>query len=61
MSAEVHSSDLAFPADNVQLSQLEHVLLRPDTYIGSVEHHREKLWVYDSVNKHMAYRCVTTG
>lgn len=27
-------------------SQLEHILLRPDTYIGSVEHTKENMWVY---------------
>ncbi|KAJ4785264.1 DNA topoisomerase 2 [Rhynchospora pubera] len=27
-------------------SQLEHILLRPDTYIGSVEKHTQNLWVY---------------
>lgn len=29
-------------------SQLEHILLRPDTYIGSVEKVSELMWVYDS-------------
>lgn len=28
-------------------SQLEHILLRPDTYIGSVEAVKEVMWVYD--------------
>lgn len=28
-------------------SQLEHILLRPDTYIGSVEFVTENMWVYD--------------
>ena len=28
-----------------KLTQLEHVLLRPDTYIGSVEQNRTKLGV----------------
>lgn len=31
-----------------KLTQLEHVLLRPDTYIGSTEMNRTKLWVFDS-------------
>jgi DNA topoisomerase-2 len=30
-----------------KLTQLEHVLLRPDTYIGSTEMNRTKLWVFD--------------
>lgn len=28
-------------------TQLEHILLRPDTYIGSVEKHTQTLWVYE--------------
>ncbi|SJX63744.1 probable DNA topoisomerase II [Sporisorium reilianum f. sp. reilianum] len=42
-----------------KLSQLEHILKRPDTYIGSVEKHTEKLWVYDKTKKQMAYRETT--
>ncbi|RIB16059.1 DNA topoisomerase II [Gigaspora rosea] len=40
-------------------SQIEHILLRPDTYIGSVECVTEKLWVYDSEKDSMVYRDVT--
>jgi DNA topoisomerase II len=28
-------------------SQLEHILLRPDTYIGSTERQQQVLWVHD--------------
>ncbi|WOH04380.1 hypothetical protein DCAR_0623789 [Daucus carota subsp. sativus] len=28
-------------------TQLEHILLRPDTYIGSIEKHTSSLWVYE--------------
>ncbi|CAG2114760.1 unnamed protein product, partial [Medioppia subpectinata] len=28
-------------------SQLEHILLRPDTYIGSVERETKQMWVFD--------------
>ncbi|KAJ8637994.1 hypothetical protein MRB53_012261 [Persea americana] len=28
-------------------TQLEHILLRPDTYVGSIEKHTQTLWVYD--------------
>ncbi|CAA7041898.1 unnamed protein product [Microthlaspi erraticum] len=38
-------------------SQLEHILLRPDTYIGSIEKHTQTLWVYE--NDEMVYRPVT--
>lgn len=30
-------------------SQLEHILLRPDSYIGSVEHTKELMWVFDTI------------
>lgn len=38
-------------------SQLEHILLRPDTYIGSVEKHTQSLWVFE--NDEMVHRSVT--
>ena len=28
-------------------TQIEHILLRPDTYIGSIEHSNNTLWVWD--------------
>lgn len=28
-------------------TQLEHILLRPDTNVGSIEKHTQKLWVYE--------------
>lgn len=37
-------------------SQLEHILLRPDTYIGSVEHTRELMWVYNEEKKRMVQK-----
>lgn len=30
-------------------TQLEHILLRPDTYIGSVEPNKQSMWVYDDI------------
>ena len=33
---------------------LEHVLLRPDTYIGSVEYVQQEMWVWDSDKNKMA-------
>ncbi|XP_011621441.1 DNA topoisomerase 2 isoform X2 [Amborella trichopoda] len=38
-------------------TQLEHILLRPDTYIGSVEKHTQNLWVYEE-NK-MVHRSIS--
>ncbi|KAK4703211.1 DNA topoisomerase II, partial [Phenoliferia sp. Uapishka_3] len=43
----------------VKLSQLEHVLKRPDTYIGSVEPITQPMWVYDEPTKKLAYRPIT--
>jgi DNA topoisomerase-2 len=40
-------------------TQLEHILLRPDTYIGSIEKHTQTLWVFDSVSNLMVNRPVT--
>ncbi|EXB68160.1 DNA topoisomerase 2 [Morus notabilis] len=38
-------------------SQLEHILLRPDTYVGSIEKHTQTLWVFE--NDEMVHRSVT--
>ena len=32
-------------------SQLEHILLRPDTYVGSTENNKILLWIYDELHK----------
>lgn len=37
-------------------TQLEHILLRPDTYIGSIEAIRQSMWVWDSGESAMKYR-----
>lgn len=34
-------------------TQLEHILLRPDTYIGSVEPVQEQMWIYDKEKEMM--------
>lgn len=36
-----------FPYLFLHQSQLEHILLRPDTYIGSIEKQLQQLWVHD--------------
>ena len=41
-------------------TQLEHILLRPDTYVGSVEPIKQSMWVYDEqlsaiVSKEITY------
>ncbi|KAH0362904.1 hypothetical protein KCU84_g6439, partial [Aureobasidium melanogenum] len=34
-----------------KLTQLEHIIKRPDTYIGSVERLEKQMWVYNSENE----------
>lgn len=42
-----------------KLTQLEHIIKRPDTYIGSVEKTEQTMWVFNSENKEMELRKVT--
>lgn len=42
-----------------KLTQLEHILLRPDTYIGSVEAVTQQGWVFDRDAKRMQPRSLT--
>ncbi|RMZ90974.1 hypothetical protein DV736_g1814, partial [Chaetothyriales sp. CBS 134916] len=39
-----------------RLTQLEHIIRRPDTYIGSVEYTQERMWVYNTANDAMEFR-----
>ncbi|KOS18270.1 DNA topoisomerase 2 [Escovopsis weberi] len=41
-----------------KLTQLEHIKLRPDTYIGSVEKTDQQLWVYNKETKQMEFRTI---
>ena len=40
-------------------TQLEHILLRPDTYVGSVEETTENMYVYDEEKNAILKRQVT--
>ena len=40
-------------------TQLEHILIRPDTYIGSVEETTESMYVFDDEKKAILKRQVT--
>jgi DNA topoisomerase-2 len=40
-------------------TQLEHILLRPDTYIGSVEKQTQPMWVLDGQSKQLVQRNCT--
>lgn len=37
-------------------SQLEHILLRPDTYVGSIEHQFQDMFIYDDKKGEIVYR-----
>eukprot|EP00929_Paragymnodinium_shiwhaense_P044864 TRINITY_DN22_c0_g1_i1.p1 TRINITY_DN22_c0_g1~~TRINITY_DN22_c0_g1_i1.p1 ORF type:complete len:1434 (-),score=498.53 TRINITY_DN22_c0_g1_i1:234-4535(-) len=37
-------------------TQLEHILLRPDTYVGSTEHQFQEMYVYDDKKGEIVYR-----
>lgn len=39
-------------------TQLEHILIRPDTYIGSVNKEEKTLWVWDEGTQKMEYKKV---
>ena len=45
--------------DSRQLTQLEHILKRPDTYVGSVERTESKMWVFNSQTETMESREVS--
>ena len=40
-------------------TQLEHILLRPDTYIGSVQPVTEKMWIYDKESEKIISKEIT--
>ena len=42
-----------------KLTQLEHIIKRPDTYIGSVERNERQMWVYNSEKESMQLREVS--
>jgi DNA topoisomerase-2 len=41
------------------MTQLEHIIHRPDTYIGSVERTEQQMWVYNSETEEMELRKIS--
>lgn len=39
-------------------TQLEHILLRPDSYIGSVEKIEDKLWIFDEKEDKFIFKSI---
>ncbi|ODA76301.1 hypothetical protein RJ55_08146 [Drechmeria coniospora] len=42
-----------------KLTQLEHIIKRPDTYIGSVEKTEQQMWVFNKETTQMEYRTIS--
>ncbi|KAK2757563.1 DNA topoisomerase 2 [Arachnomyces sp. PD_36] len=42
-----------------RLTQLEHIIKRPDTYVGSIERTEKQMWVFNSSTETMEYREVS--
>ncbi|OAQ94789.1 DNA topoisomerase 2 [Purpureocillium lilacinum] len=42
-----------------KLTQLEHIIKRPDTYIGSVEKTDQQMWVFNKETSQMEYKSIT--
>ncbi|KAK1937919.1 DNA topoisomerase 2 [Phytophthora citrophthora] len=40
-------------------TQLQHILLRPDTYVGSIEHIEQSMWVFDDEKKRMTMKKIS--
>ena len=40
-------------------TQLEHILLRPDTYVGSIEETAKQMWVFDEDSMAIVYKNIT--
>lgn len=50
---------MVYHLTHAQLTHLEHIMKRPDTYIGSVERQTDKMWVYNSTTESMEFRDVS--
>lgn len=44
----------------LQLDAIQHILKRPDSYVGSLESIKQPMWVYDRDAKRMVFRHVLT-
>lgn len=55
------AKERARPVEEVyqKKTQLEHILLRPDTYIGSVERQSQQMWIWDSEQQGMTLKPIS--
>ncbi|CAH0478764.1 unnamed protein product [Peronospora belbahrii] len=56
MTEETDSSKQSIEQIYQKKSQLEHILLRPDTYVGSIEHVEQNMWIFDDEKKKMVMK-----
>lgn len=47
MNDEAKAKRLSVERIYQKKTQLEHILLRPDTYVGSIEEITKQMWIYD--------------
>ena len=52
-------SELSIEEQYKKLTQYEHILSRPDTYVGSLEFQKERLWVFNSKENKLEFREVS--
>jgi DNA topoisomerase-2 len=57
--ASAKNNDRAVEEIYQKKTQLEHILLRPDTYIGSVERQSQQMWVYDEAGECMVLKSLS--
>lgn len=58
-AAELNQKKKSATDQYQKLTQLEHIIKRPDTYIGSVERTTEQMWVFNSETSQMELRKVS--
>lgn len=52
-ATKMNAKNLAIEKIYQKKTPLEHILLRPDTYIGSVEYLQQEMWIWDIENERM--------
>ena len=56
MSKRKETKEPSIEEQYKKLTQYEHILSRPDTYVGSLEFQKERLWVFNSEQKKLEFR-----
>ena len=59
MNDEAKAKRLSVERIYQKKTQLEHILLRPDTYVGSIEETTKQMWVYDDESEAIVCKTIT--